>query len=240
MIICLRLLPVLMPLSTLIVSRYLIFGNNYELASTLESNLRDTADWGTKWLIDLWLYWFKRSNSSGAIDVKMNRSFLEEKSFKMLGVFFSSKLDWDSDIISIANTAFKKIGALICSVKFLFPEDTLHLCKPTVRASKEYCCHGWAGAVNCHVDMLDKLQKLVCETVCPSLAATLEPLAHRQIVASISLFNRNFFGRCSSELAKLFLLPCYLIFLSPFLDVTRMPVSTGSFLVLLDSEILSA
>ena len=83
MIICLRLLPVLMmPLSTLIVSRYLIFGNNYELASTLESDLRDTADWGTKWLIDLWLYWFKRSNSSGAIDVKMNRSFLEEKSFK--------------------------------------------------------------------------------------------------------------------------------------------------------------
>ena len=125
-------------------------------------------------------------------------------------------------------------------MKFLFPEDTLHLCKPTVRASKEYCCHGWAGAVNCHVDMLDKLQKLVCETVCPSLAATLEPLAHRQIVASISLFNRNFFGRYSSELAKLFLLPYYLIFLSPFLDVTRMPVSTGSFLVLLDSEILSA
>ena len=46
--------------------------------------------------------------------------FLQEKSsFKMLGLNFSSKLDWGSDIISIAKTAFKKIGAIICSIKFL-------------------------------------------------------------------------------------------------------------------------
>ena len=46
--------------------------------------------------------------------------FLQEKSsFKMLGLTFSSKLDWRSDIISIAKTAFKKIGAIICSIKFL-------------------------------------------------------------------------------------------------------------------------
>ena len=36
-----------------------------------------------------------RSNNTGAIDVKMNGSVLEEKSsFKMLGLTFSSKLDW--------------------------------------------------------------------------------------------------------------------------------------------------
>ena len=46
--------------------------------------------------------------------------FLQEKSsFKMLGLNFSSKLDWESDIISIAKTAFKKIRAIICSIKFL-------------------------------------------------------------------------------------------------------------------------
>ena len=46
--------------------------------------------------------------------------FLQEKSsFKMLGLTFSSKLDWGSYIISIAKTAFKKIGAIICSIKFL-------------------------------------------------------------------------------------------------------------------------
>ena len=53
----------------------------------------------------------------------MDGSVLEEKtSFKMLGLTFSSKLDWGSYIVSIAKTAFKKMGALIRSMKFLTPE----------------------------------------------------------------------------------------------------------------------
>ena len=51
--------------------------------------------------------------------------------------------------------------------------------------------------------LLDKLQKRICRTVGPSLATCLEPLAHRQNVASLSLFYRYYFGRCSSELAQL-------------------------------------
>ena len=57
-----------------------------------------------------------------AIDVKMDGSVFEEKSFKMLQVTFSSKLDWGTYIISIAKTASKKIGALIHSMKFISPE----------------------------------------------------------------------------------------------------------------------
>ena len=62
-----------------------------EVASELESDLRDTVDWGRKWLVDFnagktQLGSFDRSNNTGAIDVKMNGSVLEEKSsFKMLG-----------------------------------------------------------------------------------------------------------------------------------------------------------
>ena len=42
----------------------------------------------------------------------MDGPVLEGKSsFKMLGLTFSSKLDWGSYIISIAKTASKKIGA---------------------------------------------------------------------------------------------------------------------------------
>ena len=41
----------------------------------------------------------------------------------------------------------------------------------------------------------------------PSLAASLEPFAHRRNVASLSLFYRYYFGRCSSELAELVPLP---------------------------------
>ena len=45
---------------------------------------------------------------------------------------------------------------------------------------------------------MHKLKKLICRTVGPSLAASLEPLSHRN-VASLSLFYRYYFGRCSSE-----------------------------------------
>ena len=51
--------------------------------------------------------------------------------------------------------------------------------------------------------MLEKLQKRICWTVSPSLAASLEPLAHRGNVASLSLLYRYYFDRCSSELTQL-------------------------------------
>ena len=55
-----------------------------ELASRLESDLQSTLDWGRKWLIDFntrksQLVSFDWSNSTGAIDVKMDGSVLEEK-----------------------------------------------------------------------------------------------------------------------------------------------------------------
>ena len=40
-------------------------------------------------------------------------------------------------------------------------------------------------------------------TVGPSLAASLEPLAHLRNVASLSLFYRYYVGRCSPELSEL-------------------------------------
>ena len=95
-----------------------------EWASELESDLRGTVIWGRKWLVDFnagktLVVSFDRSKNTGAIDVKMDGSVLEEKtSFKMLGLTFSSKLDWGSYIVSIAKTASKKIGALICAISF--------------------------------------------------------------------------------------------------------------------------
>ena len=59
-------------------------------------------------------------------------------------------------------------------------------------------------------NILPRLTKLaLLYKVGPSLATSLEPLAHRQNVASLSLFFRYYFGRCSSELAQLVLLPFY-------------------------------
>ena len=79
-------------------------------------------DWGRNWLVDFnarktQLVSFDRSNNVGAIDVKIDGFLLEEKlSFKMLGLTFSSKLDWGSYNISIAKTASKKVEALIHSI----------------------------------------------------------------------------------------------------------------------------
>ena len=125
----------------------------------------------------------------------------------MLGLAFSSKLDWGSYIISIAKTASKKIGALICSIKFLSTEVALYLCKSTICLRIEYCCHVWAGAPRCYLELLDKLQKLICRIVGPSLTDSLQPLAHCRNVASLSLFSTYYFGRCSLELAQLVQLP---------------------------------
>ena len=77
----------------------------------------------------------------------------------------------------------RKIGALIHSMKFLSCEVALYLYKSMILPCMKYCCHAWAGAPSCYLEFLDKLQKRICRTVGPSLAVSLEPLAHRRNVA---------------------------------------------------------
>ena len=104
-------------------------------------------DWCKKWLVDFnagktQRVSFDQSNNNGCIDVKLDGSVLEEKSsVKILGLTFSSELDWGSYIISITKTASRKVGALIHSMKFLFPEVALYLYKSTILPCMEYCCH---------------------------------------------------------------------------------------------------
>ena len=110
--------------------------------------------------------------------MKKDGSVLEEKSsFKMLGLTFYFKLDWGSNIIFIAKSATKKIAPLILSMKFLSPEAAL------------------------------LLQNQICRTIGPYFAASYEVLAYHRNVASLNLFYRYYFGRWSSELAKLVPLP---------------------------------
>ena len=56
-----------------------------ELASELELDLQDNVDWGRKLLVDFiagktQLVLFDQSNNTGAIDLKMEGSVIEEKS----------------------------------------------------------------------------------------------------------------------------------------------------------------
>ena len=152
-----------------------------QLASELEPDLRDTVDWGKKWLVDFsarktQLVSFDQFNNSGSIDVKMDGSVLEKKSsFKMLGLTFSSKLDLGSYINSIPKTATKKIGALIRSMKFFSPEVALYLYKSTICSCMEDYCHIWAGAPSYYLELLDKLQKWIWELLILHLLLLLNP-----------------------------------------------------------------
>ena len=71
----------------------------------------------------------------------------------------------------------------------------------------EYCCHVWAGAPSCFLELLDKLQKWICRTAGSSFNRFSWILAHHRNVANLNLFYRYYFGRCSSELAQLVPLP---------------------------------
>ena len=124
-----------------------------ELAFELESDLQDTEDSGRKWLVDFHagksqLVLFDWSNNTGATDVKMDWSALEDKSsIKMVGLTFSSQTGLGSYIVSIAKTTSKEIGASIFSKKFLSPDVALYLSKCTIRQCMENCCQVWAGAL---------------------------------------------------------------------------------------------
>ena len=183
-----------------------------EMTSELEFDLRDIVDWGKKWLVTFnagktQLVSFDNSKSA-SLDIRMGQSVLEEKSsFKMLGLSVNPQLEWGSYIESVAKTAAKKIGALQRSMKFLSPKIVLYLYKSTIRPCMEYCCHVWAGAPKRYLDLLDRLQKRVCRMVGPILAGSLEPLALRRNVASLSLFYRYYHGKCSKELSKLVPVP---------------------------------
>ena len=123
-------------------------------------------DWSRKWLVDFnarktHLVSFDQCNNTGAIDVKMDGSVLEENlSFKILGLSFSSKLDWVCYIIFIAKTTFKKVGALIRSMRFLSAKVALYLYNSTIRPCMEYSCYKWSGAPSCYLELLDKLYKI--------------------------------------------------------------------------------
>ena len=134
-------------------------------------------------------------------------------------------------------------------MKFLSPDVALYLYKSTTCPCMEYCCHVWAGAPSVYLELLGKPKKQICRTVGPTLAASLETLVHLWNVASLSLSYRYYFGSVLQNWLNCFhflflkggllviLIDC-MTFLWPILDVTRLSMSTVSYLAQLVSGIL--
>ena len=172
-----------------------------ELASKLECDLQDTGLWQE---VACWFQCWKRSarlfdwsNNTGAIDVKVDRSFFNEKYF----------WGWLSLLKWIGVLTLYLLGELpprklepwfVLWSFFLLRFICISINLPY---SHEWNTVVMVGAPSCYFEWLDKLQKQIYRTVDPSLVTSLEPLGCCQTVANFSLFFRCYFGGCSSELA---------------------------------------
>ena len=99
-----------------------------------------------KWLVDFndGKSQLNSFDKSGVIDVNMDGSVFEEKlSFKMLGLSFSSKLDWCYYSVSIVKAASKKMGALISLYKCLSPNVALYHYKSPIEFGVFLPCLDW-------------------------------------------------------------------------------------------------
>ena len=99
--------------------------------------------------------------------------------FKMLRLTFSSNLDWGNQ-----ETATKKIRALSCCTAWgllLF----MFLCIYLSNKHRMLSCQSWFSSY--YLQLLDKLQKLICRIVGPTIAASPGPFTNRWNVASLSL-----------------------------------------------------
>ena len=148
----------------------------------MKSDIRDAADWNGKRLAHFnteksKIVLVDRPNNSIAIDVGMDEFILEiNSSFKILGLPFSSELDWGPYIDSIVKTVSKKIETLNSCMKFLSPQVAFCFFKPTIRPCMRHCFHVSAGASRCLVQILDQLHQRIFGTVALSTTTSLEPL----------------------------------------------------------------
>ena len=127
----------------------------------------------------------------------MDGSALDEIYFKILGLSSSYKLGWWFYLVPIAKTVSRKLEPFI-SLCFIFTDLSYSFAWNTVVMS---------GLVCLCMLLSDIWLCWIWRTVSSTLDASLEPLSHLQIVPSLSLFYRYYFGWCSSRLTELVLLP---------------------------------
>ena len=179
------------------------------LYDVLNKDLETVSEWGSKWLVS-----FNPSKTQGILhsrlkedgvqySLQMNNTAVNQcNTISLLGLTVSNDLSWKSYIQSVSKQAAQRIGSLYRASRFLPPQTVFYLYKATIRPVMEYCCHLWAGAPKTHLSLLDRVEKRVKNLVGEDLANQLQPLAVRRDVASLSLFYRYYFGRCSSALEE--------------------------------------
>ena len=126
-------------------------------------------------------------------------------------------------------------------MKFFSPEVALYIYKSTICPCMECCCHTWAGAPNYNLGLLDKLKNEYVGLLVLHLLLLLNTWLIVKMwpayIFSIGTIQvdvlqnwLNWFHFLFLEEGLLIILIDCMIFWSPFLDVTRISISTVSFL----------
>ena len=157
-------------------------------------------DWGTKWLADfsaerIQLAWFDLPNNTGAIDVKMDVKISSWKNHLLRCLGWLSLLNWIGPLtlILLLKLTPRKLEPwfVLLSSLFFLKLLCISINLPYDRAWNTVVMSGLVHQRKCRIVVL--------------FAASREPLAHCQNVASWSVLYRYCF--CSSEQAKLFPIP---------------------------------
>ena len=120
-------------------------------------------------------------------------------SLDILGLSFNPEFVWKGHIASLAKSASQKLGILFRFRKYFTPKQLLALYVGKIRPCMEYCSHIWGNSPG--TELLDRVQSKAFRLISsPPLTSALLSLSLRRRVASLSLFYRYYFGRCSLEL----------------------------------------
>ena len=177
------------------------------MCSILNSDLQSVTEWGSKWLVS-----FNSSKTQGILHSRLKgdglqhnlqmsqRTIQESNAISLLGLTVTKDMSWKPYIQSISKQAAQRIGSLYRARRFLPQKSILYLYKATIRPMMEHCCHLWAGAPKTQLSLLDRVEKRLKNLVGIELANELQPLSVRRDVASLSLFYRYYFGKCSQSL----------------------------------------
>ena len=153
---------------------------------------------------------------------------------------FSSKLDWGSYITSIGKTASKQIRTLICSL--LSTEVVLYHYKSTIWPCMEYCFHVWSGVLvatwNRWIGYISRYAGLWVLHLLLLLNPWIIVFSMGITSVDVHLNWLNWFPFLILDEGLLIILIDWMIFLPPFLDVTRTSLSTVSFIAQLHYGVL--
>ena len=163
------------------------------LSWLLESGLLETVSCSQKGsvtfsVVKIQLVLFDRSNNSGTVNIKMNRSLFDEKpSLRMLGFSISSKLDWVL-LLSLLLNCFQEHWRLDTFHEALSFRVGLYLYITTILFYMDNCGHVSGGALICNWEMMkDKLQKQLRRADGLTLADSHKSLVSHRNLTSQSL-----------------------------------------------------